>query len=213
VRNGFVSTPGLEEGRKKVGLEVFEKIYEQIDQIDHSSWFVIEQQSSIILNQINLKMKVKLKEFNVESVCQQIEKYVFENIIKKIHYEIDSACNNAPDMANELLGMTDPDDQFAGENWTHIFDELKFYNSFTKEDKVAYIEKYWKELDNQAQSLIKIQIVKNSQTESLRYLSGFNPDLTTMNPEMQYNPLINFNNDIIDFLYMQIKDMEIQHHG
>mmetsp|Transcript_4438 Transcript_4438/g.5098 ORF Transcript_4438/g.5098 Transcript_4438/m.5098 type:complete len:121 (-) Transcript_4438:7-369(-) len=113
-------------------------------------------------------MKVKLKEFNVESVCQQIEKYVFENIIKKIHYEIDSACNNAPDMANELLGMTDPDDQFAGENWTHIFDELKFYNSFTKEDKVAYIEKYWKELDNQAQSLIKIQIVKNSQTESLR---------------------------------------------
>ena len=32
-------------------------------------------------------MRDRLKEFNVESVCQQINKYVYEHITKKIIYD------------------------------------------------------------------------------------------------------------------------------
>lgn len=63
---------------------MFDKIFDMIKNFEYSSWFLIEQQSSQVLAQINSEMRNKLKEFNVESVCQQIEKYVYENITKKI---------------------------------------------------------------------------------------------------------------------------------
>ncbi len=85
VKNGFESTPGLDEDRKKVGLELFDKIFETIQNFEYSSWFLIEQQSSQVLQQINSEMRSKLKEYNVESVCIQIEKYVYDNITKKIY--------------------------------------------------------------------------------------------------------------------------------
>jgi hypothetical protein len=68
----------------KVGLEVFSKIYDRIKSITYNSWLAIEYQSSQILAHINSEMRDKLKEHNVESVCQQIDNYVFENIAKRI---------------------------------------------------------------------------------------------------------------------------------
>ena len=65
-------------------MEVFEKIFQKSKKMVFSSWFDIEHQSSIVLNEINMEMRDKLKEHNVDSVCQQIDTFVYENIAKRI---------------------------------------------------------------------------------------------------------------------------------
>eukprot|EP00345_Euplotes_harpa_P011492 CAMPEP_0168353144 /NCGR_PEP_ID=MMETSP0213-20121227/23057_1 /TAXON_ID=151035 /ORGANISM="Euplotes harpa, Strain FSP1.4" /LENGTH=134 /DNA_ID=CAMNT_0008364661 /DNA_START=104 /DNA_END=509 /DNA_ORIENTATION=+ len=94
IKYGFESTENLEESRKKVGLEVFEKIFrkadnfiklvqlqsekieqfgglqnlEQGDCFSYNSWLEIEYQCSQELSRINVEMSDRLKQHNLDSL-------------------------------------------------------------------------------------------------------------------------------------------------
>jgi hypothetical protein len=68
VKSGFEATPNLDSSRKNVGLEVFEKIYEKLGNFSYNSWLDIEAQCSMLLEQIYIQMRDKLKRHNVDSV-------------------------------------------------------------------------------------------------------------------------------------------------
>ena len=130
VRSGFESTPGLDDSRKKVGLEVFEKIYEQLDGFSFNSWLEIEYQCSHVLSKINIEMREKLKKHSVESVCDQIDNYVYDNIAKRIMTnDVTDRCCVPPILAEELEFDNDLD---------YIFEDLKHLEMINREEKIRY---------------------------------------------------------------------------
>ena len=62
---------------------MFDKLIEQINTFSYSSWLEIEHQCSTTLSKIDKEMKDELKHHNVDSVCDQIDNYVYENIAKE----------------------------------------------------------------------------------------------------------------------------------
>ena len=101
---GFESTQNLEESRKKVGLEVFERIFkkadlyndkfrdfsrdgssilskgnEQGEWFSYNSWLEIEYQCSQELNKINIEMNDRLKQHNLDSLCGQIDNHILKS--------------------------------------------------------------------------------------------------------------------------------------
>ncbi|CAI2371037.1 unnamed protein product [Moneuplotes crassus] len=205
IKNGFESTPGLDENRKKVGLEVFQKIFEMIKNFEYSSWFLIEQQSSTVLSTINTEMRSKLKEFNVESVCQQIEQYVYDNIKKKIYS--DSTGLDQKSIYNYLKNIDEHYQKCTPSFLSSCFEELEFYKMPHKEEKVKYCEEAWKRYGPK-----EIQAITNNFNSNCVYNTecGFDLSLTSLNPKIAGVPLGAFNNDIIDILYLCIKEQEIK---
>ena len=64
------------------------------------------------------------------------------------------------------------------------------------------LEDAWMNLDDETKNNIKIMMT--------RTFPGFYIDLTTLHPDVNTNPLSIFSNDIIDTIFMNIKESEIR---
>jgi len=82
-----------------------------------------------------------------------------------------------------------------------IFEDLKHLEMINRDEKIQYINNAWQGLEHHIRSEIKARMLKS--------YPGFKIEMTMLNPECRVNPLSVFCNEIVDTIFIYIKESEI----